>query len=130
MGLILDTNFFITAERDSRRGVRGRAHEFLLHHLHETLHITFNIAGELACGQSAAVRSDWQRLCRPYPVVGWSKEISWSYGEIYRALASQGQLIGGNDLWIAATALTHGHALVTHNTDEFRRVPGLTVLGF
>lgn len=29
MGLILDTNFVITAERDAKRGVAGRAHEFL-----------------------------------------------------------------------------------------------------
>jgi predicted nucleic acid-binding protein len=37
----------------------------------------------------------------------------------------QGQLIGGNDMQIAATALAHGLILVTHNTREFSRVPGL-----
>jgi hypothetical protein len=24
------------------------------------------VAGELACGQSVAARSDWKRLCQPY----------------------------------------------------------------
>ena len=130
MGLILDTNFIITAERDTRRGVPGRAHAFLAAHPNETFHINFIIAGELACGQSAAARQDWERLCRPYPILPWTKEISWHYGETYRALAAIGQLIGGNDLWIAATALAHRHSVVTHNTQEFRRVPGLVVEEF
>lgn len=130
MGLILDTNFVITAERDARRGVAGRAHAFLASHASETFHITFTVAGELACGQSAAGRRDWERLCRPYPILPWTREISWHYGEIYRTLAAKGQLIGGNDLWIAATALAHGFAIVTNNTNEFHRVPGLVVEGY
>jgi tRNA(fMet)-specific endonuclease VapC len=36
-----------------------------------------------------------------------------------------GQLIGPYDLMIAAIALTHSLTLVTHNTKEFSRVPGL-----
>ena len=130
MGLILDTNFVITAERDARRGVAGRAHAFLAGHTTETFYITFTVAGELACGQSAAARRDWERLCRPYPILPWTKEIAWHYGETYRALAAKGQLIGGNDLWIAATALAHGFGVVTTNADEFRRVPGLAVETF
>ena len=130
MGLILDTNFVITAERDARRGVTGNAHIFLAAHGSELLHITFTVAGELACGQSAAARRDWEHLCRPYPILPWTKEIAWHYGETYRALAAKGQLIGGNDLWIAATALAHGFGVVTNNTKEFRRVPGLTVEEF
>ncbi len=41
-----------------------------------------------------------------------------------------GGLIGTNDLWIAAPALVHGMPLVTNNTTEFRRVPGLEVLEY
>ena len=130
MGLILDTKFVITAERDTRRGVTGRTSAFFAQRQSETFHITFTIAGELACGQSASARRDWQRLCHPYPILPWTMEVAWHYGEIYRALAAKGQLIGGNDLWIAATALTHGFSLVTNNADEFRRVPGLAVEGF
>jgi tRNA(fMet)-specific endonuclease VapC len=33
--------------------------------------------------------------------------------------------IGPNDLMIAATARAHGLTLVTHNSAEFVRVPGL-----
>jgi tRNA(fMet)-specific endonuclease VapC len=39
-------------------------------------------------------------------------------------------MIGMNDLWIAATALANGCALVTGNTDEFSRVPGLNAIPF
>jgi len=38
-----------------------------------------------------------------------------------------GNLIGARDLMIAATALAHGLAVVTHNTDEFRRIDGLAI---
>jgi tRNA(fMet)-specific endonuclease VapC len=130
MGLILDTNFVITAEREARRGVPGRADAFLMRHPSDAFFITFTVAGELACGQSAGARSDWERLCRPYPVLPWTMEVAWHYGELYRALAAGGQLIGTNDLWIAATALAHGHSVVTNNTHEFGRVPKLVVKSF
>ena len=127
MGLMLDTNFVIAAEREARRGTPGRADAFLARRPQETLFITFTVAGELACGQSASARRDWESLCRPYPVLPWTREIAWRYGEIYRALAARGQLIGANDLWISATALVHGFGVVTNNHDEFSRVPGLAV---
>ncbi len=49
------------------------------------------------------------------------------YGKLRADLAIQGSLIGPNDLMIAATALANGLTLVTHNTAEFRRVPGLSL---
>jgi tRNA(fMet)-specific endonuclease VapC len=36
-------------------------------------------------------------------------------------------LIGANDLLIAAIAHANGRILVTHNTSEFGRVPGLVI---
>ena len=47
------------------------------------------------------------------------------YGKLRAYLASQGTPIGPNDLMIASIALTHGLTVVTHNTSEFSRVPGL-----
>lgn len=47
------------------------------------------------------------------------------YGVIRAELRRQGRPIGSNDLLIAATALAHDVTLVTHNTREFSRVPGL-----
>ena len=130
MGLILDTNFIVTAEREARRKGSDRIDRFLVDHADEALFITFTVAGELACGQSASRRLDWERLCEPYPVLPWTKEISWQYGEIYRALSASGQLIGTNDIWIAASALVHGMKVVTNNLSEFERVPGLIVISY
>lgn len=47
------------------------------------------------------------------------------YAELRADLQRRGQLIGGNDMQIAAIALAHGLILVTHNTREFSRIPGL-----
>ncbi|MGO9917109.1 MAG: PIN domain-containing protein [Isosphaeraceae bacterium] len=49
------------------------------------------------------------------------------YGKLRADLAAQGAVIGPNDLMIAAVALADGLILITHNTAEFGRVPGLTV---
>lgn len=130
MGLILDTNFIITAEREAKRRVQGKVDAFLAAHPEESFFITFTVAGELACGQSAAARAQWERLCRPYAVLPWSLDISWHYGDLYRLLAGNGTLIGTNDLWIAATALFHGMGVVTSNRNEFERIPGLRVIDY
>jgi tRNA(fMet)-specific endonuclease VapC len=46
-------------------------------------------------------------------------------GTIRHDLERVGTPIGPHDLMIAATAMTHGAVLVTHNTGEFSRVLGL-----
>ena len=45
--------------------------------------------------------------------------------EIRHELERDGVVIGPYDLQIAAIALHHGLTLVTHNTREFSRIPGL-----
>lgn len=49
------------------------------------------------------------------------------YVSIGCSLEAIGRSIGEADLWIAATARTNGDVIVTNNTDEFKRVPGLVV---
>ncbi len=49
------------------------------------------------------------------------------YGSIRAHLANQGTPIGPNDPMIAATAISCGLTLVTHNTAELSRVPGLMI---
>jgi tRNA(fMet)-specific endonuclease VapC len=50
-----------------------------------------------------------------------------TYGEIRADLERRGQMIGGNDLLIAAHAVTAGATLVTDNEREFSRVGGLVI---
>jgi len=55
------------------------------------------------------------------------QDVGWHYGRIRSRLKRQGGLIGNNDLFIAAHALSLGAVLVTNNVREFSRVPDLTV---
>lgn len=45
------------------------------------------------------------------------------YADIRCQLAKQGQMIGNNDLWIAAHALSLKLTLITNKLKEFKRVP-------
>jgi tRNA(fMet)-specific endonuclease VapC len=56
--------------------------------------------------------------------------VAASYGKIYQRLRASGQMIGTNDLWISAIAITNKLPVVTRNTAEFTRVPGLQVVGY
>jgi predicted nucleic acid-binding protein len=51
------------------------------------------------------------------------------YARITARLRRENQLIGANDLWIAAAAVAHGLELVTNNSAHFGRVAGLAVVG-
>lgn len=48
-----------------------------------------------------------------------------TYGQLRLALEQRGNLIGPHDLLIASIALVNSVTLVTHNTEEFSRVPDL-----
>jgi tRNA(fMet)-specific endonuclease VapC len=65
-------------------------------------------------------------LVRHVEVLDWSRAAAEHYAEIRADLKKRGQLIGANDLLIAAHARSLGVALVTNNVKEFRRVKGLS----
>ncbi len=60
-------------------------------------------------------------------ILQYTSKASQHYGVIRAALEKRGQVIGVNDLHIAAHARSEGLAVVTNNTDEFARVPALMV---
>ena len=53
--------------------------------------------------------------------------VAQKAGELGALLLDRGLPIATPDLLIAATALVHGLSLVTHNTQDFIHIPGLTV---
>jgi tRNA(fMet)-specific endonuclease VapC len=65
------------------------------------------------------------QLRAQYVSLPFDDRAAEEYGKVRAHLASIGQLIGPNDLLIAGIALSNGLTLVTHNTSEFSRVPGL-----
>ncbi len=68
-----------------------------------------------------------QTLFQSFISLPFDDEAARHYGTIRHELETRAQVIGPNDLMIAAICLAHGLTLVTGNTDEFRRVAGLQV---
>jgi tRNA(fMet)-specific endonuclease VapC len=61
------------------------------------------------------------------PVLPMDAEVAKVYSAIRRDLEVRGQVIGANDLWIAAHCVQLGLTLVTNNEHEYRRIPNLRI---
>jgi len=61
------------------------------------------------------------------PIMALPLQAGEFYGAIRSALEAKGEMIGNNDLWIAAHAKAVGLTLVTNNEREFRRIQGLKI---
>jgi tRNA(fMet)-specific endonuclease VapC len=125
---LLDTNICIYIRRDRPKGVLRRFESLRPGEAVLSV-ITF---AELLYGAAKSQQSDlaFERLSALtaiMPVLPLPEAASESYGRIRAELERAGQMIGHNDLWIAAHAKAEGLTLVTNNEREFRRVRGLTV---
>ena len=60
-------------------------------------------------------------------VLPYDAKASQHYGQIKAALEKKGQIIGENDIHIAAHAISHGLILVSNNIREFKRVSNLAL---
>jgi tRNA(fMet)-specific endonuclease VapC len=83
--------------------------------------------GALKCSAPDAALSNLQRLAQLLPVQTMTEDVALHYGEIRSSLEKSGQVIGGNDLWIAAHARALALILVTNNTAEFARMEGMQI---
>lgn len=90
--------------------------------------IDTDILSEMERGRNAVVRSrasEYRAKLAGINVIGLDDDICRLAGDIGGALDRAGQPIGVADLCIAATAIHHGHVLVTGNTSHFDRVRAL-----
>jgi tRNA(fMet)-specific endonuclease VapC len=88
--------------------------------------------GELTYGAMKSSRREsalaqLRELSKALSAVPLPELAAETYGSIRADLSTRGEMIGNNDLWIAAHALASGLTLVTNNEKEFRRVRGLKV---
>jgi tRNA(fMet)-specific endonuclease VapC len=81
--------------------------------------------GAYKSSRTAANLALLARVSAQYASLPFDDVAADHYGQIRVGLARAGTPIGPNDLMIAAIALARGLTLVTHNTAEFGRVPGL-----
>lgn len=83
--------------------------------------------GCLCSAQPAANRTQVDQFVRPYQSLPFDDSAADTHADIRRHLERLGMPIGPYDLQIAAIALVNGATLVTHNTNEFSRVPNLLI---
>jgi len=125
---LLDTDIFIYIRQKRPEEVSRR---FSRLHPGEAA-ISVITYGELLYGAVKSVRradalARLSALIDLLPILPVEKDAAHAYSEIRAELESNGEMIGNNDLWIAAHALASGLTLVTNNEKEFRRVRGLKV---
>jgi tRNA(fMet)-specific endonuclease VapC len=87
---------------------------------------------ELMYGVEVSPRQDQDRIALDaflayVEVLDFPDEAALHYAKIRAHLKMRGTMIGANDLFIAAHARSAGLTLVTNNTQEFRRVPNLSI---
>ncbi|QRM28260.1 type II toxin-antitoxin system VapC family toxin [Microvirga sp. VF16] len=125
---LLDTNICIYIRRERPPSVLDR---FKALNPGSTV-ISVITYGELVYGARKSQDSDkammiLDELTELIPVVPMATDVADTYGLIRSDLSARGALIGNNDLWIAAHAMSLNLTLVTNNEKEFQRVGGLTL---
>lgn len=88
------------------------------------------VEAELLLGAAKSVRAEATReavraFLAPFQVVPFDSSAASHYAIVRAHLEASGTPVGPNDLIIAATVLSSGGCLITANTNEFQRVPGL-----
>ncbi len=126
---LFDTCFLIDLECEIRRG-GGPAHDFLQRHPTSHARLSWTVAGEFAEGFGSIDHPACQAMLARFDVLAMDRTTAGHYAMATRHLRDRGQLIGANDLWIAAAALAHQLPLVTNKRSHFERVPGLSVVKY
>lgn len=128
MAVLIDTSVLVNAER------RGRSLEDVLGERDRAISVI--TASELLHGvhRAADARNRIRRqafvehLISSIEPLSITTPVARAHAEIWARLERNGEVIGAHDMWIAATAVSHGMEVATANAGEFERVPGLAVV--
>jgi len=123
--LLLDTNIFSYIHKNDTR-----AQVYRKHLDGKRLALCFMTMAEL---YQWARQRNWgrkkidelERKLSAYVVLYPDRETAWEYAGV-RTI--KGRPMDPGDAWIAAAALRHGLALVTHNRTDFEHIPGLVIV--
>jgi tRNA(fMet)-specific endonuclease VapC len=128
VAVLVDTSVLINAERrgsslehplaDEERAVSVITASELMHGVHRAVDEGVRI-------RRAAFVEYLLAAIEPLPI---TTPVARAHAEIWAQLERRGIPIGAHDLWIAATAISHGMAVATANVTEFERVPGLSLV--
>ena len=124
MEYLLDTNVVIDLARD----FSSRTAQRLQYVRPSQVYLSSIVTHELFYGANKSQRVE-DNVARvdslQFQVLEFDKEDSRCAGEVRATLARGGTPIGPLDVLIAGQALARDMTLVTNNTGEFSRVPGL-----
>lgn len=125
---LLDTNICIYIAKANPPDVRER---FAQHSANELLMSVITL-GELRYGAEKSQAKEKalsviETLANAMRIEDLPEAAAEHYGQIRADLHQSGQIIGNNDLWLAAHARSQNWVLVTNNEREFLRVEGLKV---
>ena len=123
--ILLDTNICIYIINMRPPEVLARFREYRLGEIGVCSVVAAELAYCVAKSRSARNRSALEMFLAPLEVLPFDEAAVWAYGDLRASLEREGQPIGALDTMIAAHALSVDAPLVTHNTREFARVPGL-----
>jgi len=128
MNYCLDTNTVIYYLKGTHPEIRKRLQRIRP----KNLFLPEIVYAELLYGVARSQRkvenaAKLEAFIHPITRLPFDEKASPHYADIRATLTKRGKLIGSNDLLIAAIARAHGMTLVTHNTNEFKRVVGLQI---
>ncbi len=123
--ILLDTNICIYIINAKPPAVLARFQQYRL----GDIGLCSVVAAELAFGvaKSGSVRNRQalELFLAPLTILPFDTAAVWVYGDLRAELERCGTPIGALDTMIAAHALSQSAVLVTNNTREFVKVPGL-----
>jgi len=124
---MLDTNIVVYTIKNRPTRVRNA---FKKHS--DQLAISTVTLGELIYGAEKSAQpernlADIEGLVARLEVLPFDEVAATHFGQLRAELAKIGKLIGPYDQMIAGHARSRGLILVTNNTREFKRVPGLRI---
>jgi tRNA(fMet)-specific endonuclease VapC len=124
---MLDTNAVSAMMRDPRGSVGTRIRQVGT----DKICCSVVVASELRFGAAIHASGIWikrvEEALSALKVLPLEQPVDVHYGQIRAQLKMAGEMIGANDLFIAAHALYEDLTLVTANEREFQRVDGLKV---
>lgn len=128
MAVLIDTSVLVHVERrghtlDEAVGEQDRAISVIT--ASELLHGVHRARDGAVRARRAAFVEHLLSAIEPLPI---TTAVSRAHAEIWAELEGSGNPLGAHDLWIAATALSHGMEVATANARDFERVPGLNVV--
>lgn len=124
---MLDTNVAIHTIRHRPLEVQAKFVLYQGHMCVSTVSLMELVYGAEKSAQPERNMRDVEAFAARLEVLAYDRDAAMHTGRIRSALARAGTPIGPYDQMIAGHARSRGLVVVTANTDEFERVPGIAV---